>query len=34
MTEKVVWKMDDALESLKSLIEINKELISIKNNVE
>ena len=29
LTDKVVWKMDDALDAIKSLVEIDNGIISI-----
>lgn len=32
LTDKVVWKMDDALDAIKSLVEIDNGIISIIQN--
>ena len=32
LTDKVVWKMDDALDAIKSLVEIDNSIISIIQN--
>ena len=34
LTDKVIWKMDDALEAIRDLVEVNDDLISLRNAAE